>query len=134
LFSAQYNQRQLPWGASRPRQRHPTVFIGLAFLGIFFRVAALSLTVYGVGNGLAIEGNPVFYMFAPSEFVLLTFASLIIIYLLVWALPMHGALRITLASIVTFASAFDFLHDAFLLYYHQDIFQFLLHWFLHPSW
>jgi hypothetical protein len=101
------------------RKRHPSAFIGMVFVGVMCRAGALGITTYAVSNGLAVEANPVLNVATPSEFVFLAFLTLIVLYGILWAVPLSSGLRLSLTLLVTLASAIDLFHDSFLVYYHQ---------------
>ena len=109
------------------RTRHPSVFIGMVFAGIMCRAGALGITTYAVSNGLGVEGNPVLNMVTPGEFVFLAFLTLIVLYGILWAVPMNSGVRLSLTLLVTLASGLDLFHDSFLVYYHQDFYQVFVH-------
>ncbi|GEM_PF-6631842 len=114
-------------GYIETRARHPSAFITLALAGILFRAVALGVTTFAVSGGMAVEANPVFYMVNPSLFVTATFASLIVLYGIFWAIPMSSTMRISLTLVVTLLSAIDMVHDIFVIEYHQDIYQYIAH-------
>jgi hypothetical protein len=69
-------------------------------------------------------------MMTPPEFVPFTFGAILLLYLIFWAIPMPSSLRLTLASIVTIVSAYDFIHDYYLINYHKEIWEVLVRWIL----
>jgi hypothetical protein len=110
---------------SKKRTRHPSVFFGLFLIGIISRITAMAITAYAISDNTAREGNPIFYMLSPSDFAIFAFVSLVVLYLIIWAVPMSSSLRIFFATVITLTSLYDMSHDVIMVRYHEDIPQFV---------
>jgi hypothetical protein len=109
------------------RERHSGAFVTLVFIGLLSRVFAMMITAYAISTHSAVEANPIFYMLSPLDFVIFTLVSLIVLYVILWVVPMSSTLRLFFAFIVTIVSIYDLAHDVIMLLYHEDIPQYLMH-------